>query len=197
MCVSTAVCVSALCACACDLCVAQALLAGKSLARPCQECLDRESDSVCKECCAATDTAFCDVCWRECHAGGGMAHHVRHFYAVGRQLRLDRLKVAGARSSPAPPVAPPLLLLCPLLSSSCAPSSSPRPPAHPPACSPARLLTRPCVGCPAAPPPRRPAAAMAVLCLQAEAIAFLPIHTGSLANALSRTHTNGTLKRSY
>ena len=39
------------------------------------------------------ETPFCDQCWKECHETAELAGHVRHYYAVGKQARLDRLKV--------------------------------------------------------------------------------------------------------
>ncbi len=71
----------------------QALLATRGLERPCEQCLERESDSVCKECCSVAETPFCNQCWEECHETGALSSHVRHFYAQGLRARLDRLKV--------------------------------------------------------------------------------------------------------
>ncbi len=63
-----------------------------ALTRPCQQCLSRESDSVCKDCCAVAETPLCEECWKDIHDSVVPVPHTRHYYAPGRGARLDRLK---------------------------------------------------------------------------------------------------------
>jgi hypothetical protein len=67
------------------------------LKRPCQQCLERESDSVCKQCNPAIDTPLCDQCWKEVHEPSSLAGHERLYYAVGLTRRLKYLKVVLER----------------------------------------------------------------------------------------------------
>ncbi len=48
---------------------------------------------MCSECCSVTETHFCDACWLEVHTSVALAKHKRVYFAVGRNRRLDALKV--------------------------------------------------------------------------------------------------------